>query len=119
MCVCVCVCVFVRACVRACVSLATDFSESIEVIISKLGTVTASDMIMHHVLIIFTLTFIQDHTYVNPENNQCSIISEIVQAISIKFAVKIVRLKVYIIFSQSDDLALHSKSQLRLKLEKF
>ena len=33
-----------------------------------------------------------------------------VQAIPIKFAVKIVWLKIYIIFSQSDDLALHSKS---------
>ena len=37
----------------------------------------------------------------------------------IKFAVKIVRLKVYIIFSQSDDLDLHSRSQLRRKLEKY
>ena len=38
-----------------------------------------------------------------------------VQAMPIKFAVKIVRLKVYILFSQSDDLNLHSRSQLRLK----
>ena len=45
--------------------------------------------------------------------------SETVQAIPITFAVKIVQLKVDIIFSQSDDLALHSKSQLRLKLDKF
>ena len=37
----------------------------------------------------------------------------------IQFAVKIVRLKVYIIFSHSDDLALHSGSQLRLKLDKY
>ena len=36
----------------------------------------------------------------------------------IKFAVKIVRLKVYIIFPQSDNLDLHSRSQLRLKLDK-
>ena len=35
----------------------------------------------------------------------------------IKFAVKTVRLKVYIIGSQSDDLVLHPRSQLRLKLE--
>ena len=31
--------------------------------------------------------------------------------------VKIVRLKVYIIFSQSDDLDLHSRLPLRLKLD--
>ena len=36
---------------------------------------------------------------------------------AIKFAVHIVRLKVYKIFFQSDDLALHSRSQLRLKLD--
>ena len=55
-----------------------------------------------------------------------SIISETFQAIPITFAVKIVRLKGdiirlkgYIIFSQSDDLALHSRSQLRLKLDKY
>ena len=37
----------------------------------------------------------------------------------ITFSEKIVRLKVYIIFSQSDDLDLHSRSQLRLKLDTF
>ena len=65
-----CVC----ACVR--VSLASDSSVTVEleVIIVKIGTVTASDMIMHHVLII--LTFIQGHTYLNHEKNQSSIISE-------------------------------------------
>ena len=53
MCVCLCVCV----------SLASDFSGTIEVIIVKLGTVNASDMVMHHVLIILTLTFIQYLSY--------------------------------------------------------
>ena len=33
---------------------------------------------------------------------------------TIKFAMKIVQLKVCIIFSQSDDLALHSRSPLNL-----
>ena len=42
-------------------------------------------------------------------------ISEILQAIPIMFAVMMVRLKVYIIVSQSHDLALHSRSQMRLK----
>ena len=59
-----CLCVCVRACVclrvSVCVSLASDSSETIAVIIIKFGTVTASDMIMHHVFIVLTLT--QGHT---------------------------------------------------------
>ena len=55
--------------------------------------VTVSDMVMHPMLIILTLTFIQAHTYLNHENNKCLIISETVCAIPIKFTVKIVRLK--------------------------
>ena len=105
-------------CLSVCLSLASDYSESIEVIIIKRCLVTASDMVMHHVFIIVTLTFIQGHTDLNHENNKCSIILETVQAIPIKFDVKIVRRKVLIIFSQSDDLALHSRSQLCLKLDK-
>ena len=52
--------------------------KTINVIIIKLSvpTVTASYMRMHHVLIILTLTFIQGHTYLDHENNKCSIISE-------------------------------------------
>ena len=68
-----------------CVSLASDSSETSKVIIIKFGTVIASDTSMHHVLIILTWTFIQGHTYINYENNQCWIISETVQAIPIKF----------------------------------
>ena len=41
-----CVCVL---CVFVCVSIASDSSETVEVIIVKLGTVTASDWILHHV----------------------------------------------------------------------
>ena len=73
-----------------CMSLASDSSETIKIIIIKLGTVTASAMRMHHVLILLTLTFIQSHTDLNHENNKCFIISETVQAMTIKFAVKIV-----------------------------
>ena len=58
------------------VSFANDSSETVEVIIIKLGTVTASDMRMHHVLIILALPFIQGHTDLNHENNKCLIISE-------------------------------------------
>ena len=109
--------VYVCHYVCVCVSLSNDSSQTIEVII-KLGMVTASDMVMHYVLIIWTLTFIQGHTDLNHDNNKCLIISETVQAVPITFAVKIVQVKVYIVFSQSDDLALHSRSPLRLKLDK-
>ena len=105
-------------CLSVCVSLASDSSETIiYVIIIKLGTVAATDMRMHHVLILLTLTFIQGHMYPN-KNNKCSVILETVQAMPITFAVRIVWGKVYISFSQSDDLALHSRSQLCLKLYK-
>ena len=53
---CVCVCVYKYLCV--CVCLASDALETVKAIIVKLGTVTASYMGMHHVLIILTLTFI-------------------------------------------------------------
>ena len=69
--------------------------ETIQVIIIKPATLTASDMLMHHVLILLTLTFIQDHSDLNHEKNKCFIISEHIQAMTIKFAAKIVRLKAY------------------------
>ena len=62
-----------------CLSLASDYSKTIEVIIVKLGMVTASDVTLRHMLIILTLT-IQCHTDLNREKNKCSIISETVQA---------------------------------------
>ena len=85
--VCVCVCVY---CVCVCVFLASDSSETVGVDIVKLGTVTATDMRMHLVLSILTLSFIQGHTDLNHENTKCLNISETIEAISIKFAVKIV-----------------------------
>ena len=45
-------------CLSVCLSLTTDSPETIKVII-KLGTVIVSDMTMHHMLIILTVTFIQ------------------------------------------------------------
>ena len=48
-----------------CVSLASDSSESIEVIMWF-----ASDRLIHHMLIILTLIFIQGHTDLNQENNK-------------------------------------------------
>ena len=57
-----------------CVFLASDTSESIEVTIINLGTVTASEMLMHHMLIILTLTLIQGHSDLNHGNKKCWII---------------------------------------------
>ena len=60
MCVCVyvCVCMYVYVYVYVYVSLTSNSSETIEDITIKLGTVTASDILMHQVLIMLTLTFI-------------------------------------------------------------
>ena len=69
-------------------------------------------------LIILTFRSSFKVTDVNHEKNKYLIISETVEAMPIKFAVKIVRLKVYIIFSESDDLALHSRTQVHLTLDK-
>ena len=82
-----------------------------------MSAVATLDMRMHHVLIILTLTSIHGQNDLNRENNKCSIISETVQAMPITFAVKLVLLNVYIIFSESDDLVLHSRSHPRLKLD--
>ena len=90
--VCVCVCV--------CVSIASPISKTSDAIAINFDTVTASGLRMHHVLIILTLTFIQVHTHLNHENTTYSIIWQTVQALPIKFAVKIVRLKVNIIASR-------------------
>ena len=74
-------------------SLASDSSETVVVTTVKLGAVTNSDMRMHYVLMILNLTVIQSPTDLNHENNKCLIISDTIQVMPIKFAVKIVRLK--------------------------
>ena len=86
-CVCITVCVSVCVCVSVsvCLSLTSDSSETIKVTIIKLGTGTASDIWMHHMLIIWTLSFIRGHTYLNHENNKCLIILKTVQAIPVMF----------------------------------
>ena len=100
-----------------CVS--SDPSETVQIVIVKPGTVTASDMRMHLVLIILPLTFIQGHADLNHENNKCLIISEIIQTMPTTFAVKIVRLKRVYDHCQYDDLDLNSRSQVRLKVDYF
>ena len=84
-----------RACVCVlCVPIASDFSETVEVMIVNLNMVTASVTGMHHVLTILNLTFIQGHTDLSHGNNKCWISSETIQPMHSKCAVKIVRLKV-------------------------
>ena len=53
--------VCINVCV--CLSLTSDSSEIVEVLIIKLGTVTATDMRMDHVFIILALTFIQGRLF--------------------------------------------------------
>ena len=91
-------------CVLCVLTLASDSLETIEVIIVKLGTVTASVMRLYRVFIILTLTF-QGHTDLNHENSKCFIISKTIQAMPFKLAVKIVRLKVYMIIASPMTLA--------------
>ena len=81
--VCLCSCV--------CLSVASHVSETSEAIAIKYDTVTASVM-MHHVLIILNLTFIQGHTDLIID---IQLFQKTVWAMSIKFSVKIVWLKVY------------------------
>ena len=117
-CVGVCVCVCVCVCLCVCVSLASDFTETVEVIIVNLGVVTASDMRMHHVLLMLTLTFIQCHTDLNHEkiimfdsfrncsgnaDHVCCEDSRPTNGLSDH--------------CQSEDFDLHSRSQVRLKLD--
>ena len=108
MCVCACVytCVCRPTCVRVCPSQAIR-RKLLEVITTKLSTVTASDLRMHHVSIILTLTVIQGHRVLNPEINKCSILSETVQAMPIKVVVTTARLIYICTICQSDDLDLH------------
>ena len=123
MCVCVCVhvCVCVRVCacpcvcvsVCVCVFIASDSSETVEVIIVKLGTVTASDMSMHHVLIILTLTFVQGHADRNHEIIKVWLFHKLFKQCT--FAVIIGYDKGLYDHCQSDDLDLYSRSQVRLK----
>ena len=73
-----------------CVCSSQAIPRKLGVDIVKLGTVTATDMRMHLVLSILTLSFIQGHTDLDHENTKCLIILETIEAMPIKFAVKIV-----------------------------
>ena len=64
-------------CLCVCLPLASDSAETINVIIIKLGMVTTSDMIMHCVLVILTLTFVQGHTDLNHENNNVPLFQKV------------------------------------------
>ena len=90
-CVCMCVCVCLRVCVCVCVSRTSQVipRKLLKSSFVTLGTVTASVTRMHHMLIVLTLTF--THGALNHENNTCLIISETIQAMPIKFPMKILR----------------------------
>ena len=109
----VCLSVCLSVCMSVCVSIVSDSSETIEVI-TKLGMATASDMGMHHVSIILTLTFIQGHTNLNHENNNL-IFFRNDSSNAHHVCCGDSPTKGLSDHRQSDDLALHSRSQLRLK----
>ena len=98
-----------------CVFLASDFSETIEVVMVNLGMVTASDMGMHHGLITLTLTIIHGHTDINHENNKCLInISETISSNAHQVCCcEDSSTKGRYDHGQSDDLDLHSSSRVR------
>ena len=112
-----------RACVRASVrvSLASDSSETVDSSSStELGTVTISYMRMHHVLIIiFTLTFIQDHTDLNHKNKNFDYFRHFSNNVHRACCRDSTAKVLSNLQSQSDDLALHPRSKLRLRLAKF
>ena len=77
-------------CMSVCLSLESDFSETVHhqtwhgLRHGNASHANYIDLDLH----------IEGRTDLNHKNNKCSVISETVQAIPIKFAVKIVRLKV-------------------------
>ena len=106
------VCLFVCVCVY----FASDSSETVEVIIVKLGMVDASDMIMHHVLSILTLTFIQGHTDLNRENNKCFDCFRSHLSNAHQICCEDSPTKGLCNLCQYDDLDLHVRLHMRLKL---
>ena len=95
-------------------SVASDSSETVKVII-KLGAVPASDMVMHHVLIILTVTFLQGHTDLNHEAN---LMLDYVRNCSCNVHQVSCENSPRENLCQSDDPDLHSRSQLHLELDK-
>ena len=121
MCVCVCVCVCVCACMRACVCacmsacMCVPRKRFLRNYWSHHRQTWHSDclrMKMHHMLIVLTLTQIK----IMKKKEKSFIISETIQAMPITFAVKIVCLYDH---CQSNDLELHSRSQVCVKLDYF
>ena len=87
-----------------CVRPSEPIPRNLLVIIVKIGTVTASDMGMHHILIELTFTFIQGYIDQNHENNKCSIISEFIQTMPMRVCCEDSPTKALYDHSQSDDL---------------
>ena len=100
-----------------CLSLGSDSLETNYYCKTCHCSVTTSKMRMHHMLVIYSHWPSFKVTQIFIMKIITSIISQTVQAIPIKFAVKIVRGKLNVIFSGADELGLHSKSHLRFKLD--
>ena len=101
-------------------SLASDSSETVEDI--KLGTVTASGMRMHRVLIILTLTFIQGHKCVSNLTMKIINVFDYFRQYSSnahQVCCEDSRTEGLYDHCQSDDLDLYSRSQMLLKLYYF
>ena len=95
-----------------CLSVTSHISETSWAIAIRFDTVTVSVTRMHHVFIILTLIFIQGHTDLNHENNKCLIISSNAHQVCCEHRPT----KGLYDQCQSDDLDLHSRSLVRLKL---
>ena len=109
--VCVYVCLFVRASLSVCLSLASDSSENIghnhetwHGICLRHGNASRVNYVDLDLHSKFTKIF-------NMKKIHVRLFHKLFKQSPSNFAHKIVRLKVYVIFSQSDDLTLHSRSQ--------
>ena len=116
MCVCQSVCLGV--CLSVCLSVTSHISETSEAIAITFDTVTASVTRMYHVLIILTLTFIQNHTDINYENNMFDYVRNY-SSKSHQVYCEDSLTKGLHDHCQFDDLELHSRPQVHLKLDYF
>ena len=100
-----------------CVSLYKRFLINFQVIFIKFGMLTASDMRLHHILIIFTLTFKVTHLYY--ETNKMFDYFWTYSSNTHHVCCEDSPIHGLYDHCQSDDLDLHSRSHVRLKLDYF
>ena len=88
---------------RVCLSVASQpYLRVSEAKTTKLDTVTASVMRMHHVLIVLTFTFIQDHTDLDRENNSLNV--RLFHKLFKQCPSSLLKVRVYNNLCQSEDL---------------